>query len=319
MEIKVNGESLSLESGTGSSLGEILAEADEILETAGAIIVGIKIDGKEVDADGFSAIKDRKGSEIGRVDIIAEALSVIKIKALTTLLELLSLSSESAGRERCDDWPALASGLKELSEAFSGLFSADELSFVQGFADLVGKAETMAACSGGTNAVGKELRDEIRQQAEGLGLLFKERLVEIERPVDEMRKAAGLYAGQAGELTELPVLLQTGKDERAMKAIVFFIEIFNKVIRLIPELEQRGLDTKGLKIGEENLSEFYASFNDILRKLSSAFEDKDSVLIGDLAEYEVAPRMEGFFKAIEGPLDAISGAEGLKAESPESP
>jgi hypothetical protein len=317
MEIKVNGESVSLESGGTAKLGEILAEADEILESAGAIIIGIKVGGREIDAGDFAAMKDLPGSEAGAVEIIAESVSVIKVKALDTLLELLSLSAEAAVKESCGDWPALANGLRELAEAFSGLFSADELSFVQGFAGLVGRAETMAACSGGRNTVGGELRAEIGQQADGLSILFKERLAEIASPVAEMRKAAELYRGQEAELTELPVLLQTGKDERAMKAVVFFIEIFNKVIRLIPELEHRGLETKEVRIGGEGLSEFYASFNDILRRLSTAFEDTDSILIGDLAEYEVAPRMTEFFKALAAPLDALDASRG--DASPNSP
>jgi hypothetical protein len=117
-----------------------------------------------------------------------------------------------------------------------------------------------------------------------------------------MRKTATLFRSQADELKELPVLLQTGKDERAMKAVLFFIEIFNKVIRIVPELEHEGLDTDKLSIDGETIPQFYNSFNEVLRKLSTAFENKDSVLIGDLAEYEVAPRMAGFFATMEEAL-----------------
>jgi hypothetical protein len=295
MQIKVNGEDLAMELTVGMSLGDALAAADELLETAGAVIIGLKIDGKDLDADEYPSVKDKPIGEVERIDIAADSISAIKAKAVSTFLELVSLSSEAAASGEGKDWAALAGSLGELSDAFAGLFSADELAYVRSFADLASRA----------NASGKpdaSLGAEIARQAESLSIIFRERLAEIERPGEEMRKAAALYRSRAAELDELPVLLQTGKDEGAMKAILFFIEIFNKVIRIVPELAQEGLDTGALRIGEESLPEFYNSFNDILRRLSTAFEEKDSVLIGDLAEYEVAPRMASFFAAVEEAL-----------------
>ncbi len=301
MDIRVNGEPLALEINAGASVGEALAAADELLETAGAVIIGLRMDGADLDADAFPSIRDRPFADKGSIDIAAESIAAIKQKAIKTLLELLSLSDEAAANEDSKDWPALAGSLGELAGAFAGLFSADELSFVHGFADLAAKA--MAARAEKPDAsLPPELRAEIVRQAESLIIIFKERLDEIERPADELRKTAALYRSQEAELSELPVLLQTGKDERAMRAILFFVEIFNKVIRLVPELEHEGLDTDIVRIDGLSIPEFYNSFNGILRRLSAAFEDKDSVLIGDLAEYEVAPRMARFFTIIEEAL-----------------
>lgn len=296
MDIKVNGEPLALGKPLSGSLGDTLSAIDELLDTAGSIIVGLRIDGQTLDPDDFPRIKGRPISEFALIEVDAETQSAIKVKAISTLLELASLTEDAAAAESSADWPALASGLGELAEAFAGLFSADELSFVQGAADLAARAAAKAPSPDAAT------RSELAVKMAGLSTVFKERLSEIQSPEEEMRKAAALYAAQAEELKELPVLLQTGKDDRAMKAIFLFIEIFNKVIRLVPELEGRGLDTKAMKIVGESLPEFYASFNDVLRRLSSAFEDRDSVLIGDLAEYEVAPRMASFFAAVEEAL-----------------
>jgi len=296
MDIKVNGDPLALGKPLSGSLGDTLSAIDELLDTAGSIIVGLRIDGQSLDPDDFPRIKDRPISEFALIEVDAETQSAIKVKAISTLLELASLTEDAAAAESSADWPALASGLGELAEAFAGLFSADELSFVQGAAGLAAKAASQAPSPDAAT------KSELTAKMASLSVVFRERLSEIQAPEEEMRKAAALYAAQAEELKELPVLLQTGKDDRAMKAIFLFIEIFNKVIRLVPELEGRGLDTKALKIVGESLPEFYASFNDVLRRLSSAFEDRDSVLIGDLAEYEVAPRMASFFAAVEEAL-----------------
>ena len=43
----------------------------------------------------------------------------------------------------------------------------------------------------------------------------------------------------------------------------------------------------------QKISDFLADFAPILSDFENAFKDKDTVLIGDLSEYEIAPRREG--------------------------
>ena len=143
---------------------------------------------------------------------------------------------------------------------------------------------------------------EISAQSDRLSSVFGERLAEFRLPVGEMRTAAALFDERASELADIPVLLQTGKEDRAMKVVLYFIEIFNKVIRIIPELRRSGIDTASIPVGGACLPEFYGAFNGILRELTDAFEHKDAVLIGDLAEYEVLPRMLDFFAAMREAL-----------------
>ncbi len=308
MDILVNGEPLALELAPGASVGEALARADELLEGSGSIIVGLELDGRALDAEGFPAVRDLPASSVARVDIAVESAAGVRSKALSTLLEILALAREAAAAEDSAgaDWKSIAEGAGELAEAFAGLFSADELSFVQDIAALLAKAAEAAGGASAPDGVAAgpdaALRADIRLRAEGVQGLARERLSEIEDPAGEMRKAAMLYRSQAADLAELPVLLQTGKDERAMRIVLLFIETFNKVIRLIPELRRQGFDTDALRVEGSSLPDFYASFNEVLRSLSRAFEDKDAVQIGDLAEYEVAPRMAGFFAAIEEAL-----------------
>ncbi len=47
-----------------------------------------------------------------------------------------------------------------------------------------------------------------------------------------------------------------------------------------------------LKIGNKSSKEFYEELNSNLKELIEAFKTNDSVLIGDLLEYEIAPRIE---------------------------
>jgi hypothetical protein len=176
-----------------------------------------------------------------------------------------------------------------MRDAFAGLFAADELSFVQLFVDILERAG---------DEPDRVSRVELSAQADRFLSVFRERLAELRSPAAEMRAAAALFDERALELAELPVLLQTGKEDQAMKAVLYFIEIFNKVIRIIPELRRSGVDTASISVGGSNMAEFYGALNDVLRELTDAFEHKDAVLIGDLAEYEVLPRMRSFFAAM---------------------
>jgi hypothetical protein len=320
MRITVNGAPVALEVKGNGSLGEILAGADEFLDRAGSVIVSLKVDGEDVGADEYARFAEMDSASVESVDIRAEDASAIRVHAIETLLELLAIAKRSAEDTAAEDtaaedtaaedtaaedtaaatgapesagsvgdWPALRAGAQDMRDAFAGLFAADELSFVQLFAELLSRAG---------DAPDRASRIELSAQAGRIASVFEERLAELRLPVEEMRLAGKLFEARAAELGELPILLQTGKEDQAMKAILYFIEIFNKVIRIIPELRRQGVDTASISVGGSAMAEFYGAFNGVLRELTEAFEHKDAVLIGDLAEYEVLPRMRTFFAAM---------------------
>lgn len=298
MRITVNGRPLAMEAKEDSSLGEVLAGADDLIEKTGSVIVSLKVDGEEIDAESYATVSARPCSSVGEIEIGAEDSAAVRIRALETLLELLSIAGGSASDEAPElqrDWPSIRNGAADICEAFAGLFSSDELSFVKLFSELLDKA--------GDNP-DRAVRVEISAQAGRLSSLFAERLAELRSPAAEMRAAAALFGETSSQLGDLPVLLQTGREGEAMKAVLYFIEIFNKVIRILPELRRTGIDTSSIRIEGKPLPEFYDAFNEVLRELIDGLEHRDAVLIGDLAEYEVLPRMKSFFASMEGALPA---------------
>ena len=72
MDIKVNGEPLALGKPLSGSLGDTLSAIDELLDTAGSIIVGLRIDGQSLDPDDFPRIKDRPISEFALIEVDSE-------------------------------------------------------------------------------------------------------------------------------------------------------------------------------------------------------------------------------------------------------
>jgi hypothetical protein len=91
-----------------------------------------------------------------------------------------------------------------------------------------------------------------------------------------------------GSVSEVSLLLQTGKDRQAMDRIIRFSEVTQRLLDIVPFLPK---DDERHKLFEE--------LNPVLRQLLEAFDSKDLVLIGDLFEYEVAPRLTGLLPALE--------------------
>jgi hypothetical protein len=69
-----------------------------------------------------------------------------------------------------------------------------------------------------------------------------------------------------------------------MEAVVRFSELCQRLLGLLGRL---GVPA----VGGQAPREFFEALNRVLQELVSAFQARDTVLIGDLLEYEVAPRL----------------------------
>lgn len=67
----------------------------------------------------------------------------------------------------------------------------------------------------------------------------------------------------------------------------------------MPLLSESGIDTAALAIDGKSSTEFFNGLNETLIQLMDAFSRKDTVLIGDLSEYEVLPRLESMYASLE--------------------
>jgi hypothetical protein len=133
-----------------------------------------------------------------------------------------------------------------------------------------------------------------------LKTILKDRIRELSEPTRELLTAAQLLKTTISEISDVSVLLQTGQDKQAMSVVIAFSELSQKITRLYPILaNSRSLNFSELTVGSVSFEEFYLSLNEIMRELTEAFEAKDSVLIGDLLEYEIAPRLEKLIQVLE--------------------
>ena len=99
-------------------------------------------------------------------------------------------------------------------------------------------------------------------------------------------------------LKNVPVEMQSGKDVHAKLTIIKLSDVMNAFCITITWSSLFPETFGSIKVGENSLSEFLADLSPILKDFSDALENSDSVLIGDLAEYEICPRLESLSQTL---------------------
>jgi len=281
MTFTMNGTTALVNPGA-RTIGDALAELDERAEAMGNIIVEVAVDGRALSPDELAEASARDAAGDGTVSLVAEPAADLKSRGLETLLDLVRAASDAAATGDAEALGAARDAWSSYSGAFAGLFSAEEASFIDAF--------------------GRQLEAEagspaISRMADSMASFFGERLAELRDPSAAMMAAARVFDAIRDDLSEVPVRLQTGKDADAMKTMVVAVELINKTVRIMPEYVRTAASVP-TEVDGAAMPEFYGALNGVLRELAQAFENKDGVLIGDLAEYEIRPRLESFYSAV---------------------
>lgn len=101
------------------------------------------------------------------------------------------------------------------------------------------------------------------------------------------------------QLAEISVLLQSGKDGEACSIINKLaqeIEVFVRTARLsalFPEVHEK------IMVDGKGLNQFFEEFSGILKDFEQALSEKDTVTVGDLAEYEISPRLQQIIDSLK--------------------
>lgn len=103
-------------------------------------------------------------------------------------------------------------------------------------------------------------------------------------------------------LSSAPILFQTGDDNLAMETIQNLANILERSINLfIVFKEDSNLHLDKYTTKEVTFEVFFETLTNHLKELMSSIENNDSIMMGDLLEYEFIPNIEeisGIFKRI---------------------
>ncbi|HNQ97128.1 MAG: hypothetical protein JW875_02335 [Spirochaetales bacterium] len=100
-------------------------------------------------------------------------------------------------------------------------------------------------------------------------------------------------------IEDIPVLLQTGKDLTVMETIHTFSVDIEQFYRLLPLFPLTGMDATTITAGSVPLGNYPGELAPLLSQLLDALKQRDTVLVGDIAEYELAPRLSELGLALQ--------------------
>ncbi len=139
-------------------------------------------------------------------------------------------------------------------------------------------------------AAKQELRDDTKIELttvsqDAIAQAFKDSSEEISKTVELLMK--------------LPALLQSGSNSKAKDSITRFADAVDNFchITALSALFPEKFGT--INVDGKSLSEFFKDFKPIFNDLNGAMENGDTVLLGDLAEYEISPRLQSLAAAVK--------------------
>ena len=97
----------------------------------------------------------------------------------------------------------------------------------------------------------------------------------------------------------VPLDLQAGKNSdvsQSIKELADSIDQFCHVAALASLFPQT---FKNTTIDNMNFKDFFSDFSPILLDFEQALQNNDTVLIGDLSEYEICPRLRSISEALK--------------------
>ena len=269
MEIRINGKTADITLDHEKTVGEIIAGLENHLAVCGHRLSGLSIDGQTVS---LSSIEDAFLREIDIVNILDLYTHSLAELFVLTLLDLMSDIDEYEALNLEDknkfyeNWKERA-GAKFTAEQMPELFSLYANAF----------------CGGGMDV--RILRS-----------ITEERLREVKEPAQELEKIQPHIEEACARLVDLPLDIQTGKDRQAAETIQYFTGITEKIFRIYRQLEIQGIIQTAED--EKTAVQFIEDFSLTVRDFLQAYEKQDTVLVGDLAEYEIAPRLGELYNAV---------------------
>ncbi|NLK45816.1 MAG: hypothetical protein GX297_04085 [Treponema sp.] len=108
---------------------------------------------------------------------------------------------------------------------------------------------------------------------------------------DVLKHLFEAFESLAEKLENIPVQLQKNEDKIAMNTVTELADALSLLFQTIPYVNLFPETFDNLTIESKRPTSFISDFPSLLEDFRKAVESNDTVLIGDIAEYEIAPRL----------------------------
>lgn len=288
MKILVNDEAIEFTLQGEKELGEIVPSIREWLRKSDYAIAAISVDGKELNLDNGEEWTSLTLEGIDTLSVQATSVTQERLDGIETATEFLLLLRrilEARHEERLSEALTEYEYLREVLPTFLSSRQSEGEQMRDYFDELLHRT----GAHSGKVPTDEEQRMELQRGVDSLISLLEARARELLQPAEEYLSVARAVAGALDSVEEVPVLLQTGEGADAMRRLAGFTGLVERLVRLYPlwsEASER-----------EPEEDHFQELNEVLGELIQALGDEDTVLVGDLVEYEVVPKVEGFLES----------------------
>jgi ribosome-associated toxin RatA of RatAB toxin-antitoxin module len=269
MVIKINDKPLDFTLSDEKTLGEILTGIEQWLSNSGHRLTEISVDGQAVGASIMDEIFKKDIKSVEHLDIRTSAIAELSAASLISLLKDIDEYENLSFDEKenfFDNWKENAQArfimaeMPELYLYFENTFSNGDIAI-----------PTL-----------RTITEEVQR--------------EVNDPVNELANIEPVLNEICDKLIDIPLNIQTGKDLLAAQTIQLFSSVSEKIIRIFCQLNAQGYLLQAEKA--KKIATDFSNFKNILTELLEAYEKHDTIIIGDLAEYEASPKLKELYFAV---------------------
>ena len=143
-----------------------------------------------------------------------------------------------------------------------------------------------------------ELFDEEASKPLTKNTKFEFSIVTINEIKDAFIKLSELFEQLSVQMEGVPVALQSGKNKEVSASIKSLADSIDQFchIATLASLFPETFSADSVKI---NFNDFFADFSPILKDFEDALQNNDTVMLGDLSEYEICPRLKEISAALK--------------------
>jgi hypothetical protein len=293
LRLTINDADVSYSLENEKTLGEVVHGIRAWLAAAGFVMTALRADDRDLLQQPDASWGDARVDAISSLRVTSAHTGDMKIAHWRTVDRWLGMLEEEVARAPAGT-PAKPDPADPLEQLLDGLpQTMDGLAanpFLPPGSDAGKRFE--ATFTGKTAAAVRSWTAEERREAgdlvHRLRGLVEARIEDATHPGESLSRCAGLIRECMTEIKDVSLLLQTGRDRPAMEIVIRFTDNVQSLMDILPFLPP-----------DSQRARLLAELTPVLRELVAAFGSRDSVLIGDLLEYEVAPRMEKIAPLLE--------------------
>ena len=155
----------------------------------------------------------------------------------------------------------------------------------------------------GISVDGKQITADIfdseAQKALGKDTKFDFSIVTINDIKASFQKLSTLFSELAAQMEEVPVALQSGKNQEVSESIKKLADNIDQFCHIATLASLFPETFKETSVNGMNFKDFFADFSPILKDFETALQNNDTVMLGDLSEYEICPRLKEISKTLK--------------------